>query len=1313
MRNGKTPITHMASTEYCDKVVRSMMPSVNERGATRLRIGIICSKWPGWLFAFRHSSYHVIWILFANPLFQSLFDKIFKDIQVKGINDNFGPSGLEPVDVVCFNGPLSFKIRPPTSAVLMFYDWNIRSSFGKDWKGVIHKIKHWMVGGVTNCIAAITVFVHVSHHHIWSIKREEVSQDYPIMGLSRLLNITESGALLPEGLRLPTLNVPEVRSVCKNIFHYAGLYPITIGHPLFAVPSVYTPGRYVKRKVTLSERFQIWDIPVSVINTFPNGLSRELVNHLGWPHKCYWAVVQGILGKQPITLNGGGVGVSIFPSSLSSSNEEKVEEEKVELENNRVDLDVTYGLDSLPSMWRQNYPVENMGEEAVKHDNASVPVSFWNRALCRKLGLNCLSLEQKWALDIIRLWSVEKLWRRSITKCFCLWLKNKAASRKSIQLLFDPKTDFDKNSDPDFIILRRFEKNLRKFKVVKFKKTDGDGCGKYEWARDGLKNYKRFYNLFLKLKQNSKTQRHKDVEGGRECIWRTTLCSVWKWDFGSRLLFWRWGEFIKSARDGPRVHFHGPIPKCRKKQSAPSDPVVLKKIRNKLEDVRQKRYIDSGQVDSVTSFFSVPKGEEDIRMVYNATSSGLNDAVWCPWFALPTVETHLRAVEEGTFMADCDVGEMFLNFLLHDKIRKLAGVDLSEFYPSECPPGGKLWERWTRLLMGFRPAPYLTTREMRRVEPFLKGDRCKAGNPFEWDYVKLNLPGNDAYNPSKPRVYKIRKDGKIAGDLFVYIDDLRITGVSEESCWEGAHQVSSRMSWLGMQDAPRKRRRPSLEPGAWAGTVVHSSKGEVSVLIGQKKWDKTKLWIDWMSEHVEDEDGMDHKELERCRGFLVYVSRTYRPMKPYLRGIHKTIDSWRPGRDSEGWKSMKVICELHMKTIDETPQLNKLNRENIGKVKPVPRFKRDICALMKMTRFLHPPKVLRRLDSVGIAAYGFGDASGMGFGHALCIAGVIRSEYGQWNSTIEEKHSNYKELRNLVNAVKAAMEENVLDGIELFLFTDNFVAECSYHNGGSNTCKELNELIFQLWKMQMEGCFILHVYHVAGTRMIATGIDGLSRGDKSEGIMNGLDIRSFIPLHLRPTERCDHLRDWIESLWKVEHRDNLTWLSEHDWFQDSSMIKGNFVWDVPPAAGEVAVELLCSSVHCRPHNLHLFIIPRLCTGEWRKQLMKCCDVFLTIDPIYEFWPPAMHEPLIMGIYLPLLPPDYRYRPWKLRNTVIVEEFEIYLRRVQKTGVAVDWDILREFLFQARTISSLPNGMARKLLQEKGSGSLPKSEVIRK
>ena len=108
-------------------------------------------------------------------------------------------------------------------------------------------------------------------------------------------------------------------------------------------------------------------------------------------------------------------------------------------------------------------------------------------------------------------------------------------------------------------------------------------------------------------------------------------------------------------------------------------------VRNKLSDVRKKGYISKGTTDvkSITLFFDVPKGKDDIRMVYNATSSGLNAAVWAPWFALPTVETHLRGMNPGTFMVDCDLGEIFLNFMLDVDMRPFAGVDLTKYFPEE------------------------------------------------------------------------------------------------------------------------------------------------------------------------------------------------------------------------------------------------------------------------------------------------------------------------------------------------------------------------------------------------------------------------------------------------------------------------------------------------------------------------------------------------------------------------------------------------------------------------------------------------------
>ena len=115
---------------------------------------------------------------------------------------------------------------------------------------------------------------------------------------------------------------------------------------------------------------------------------------------------------------------------------------------------------------------------------------------------------------------------------------------------------------------------------------------------------------------------------------------------------------------------------------------------------------------------------ENIRMVYDATSSGLNDAVWAPWFPMPTVESHLRAVEGRTFMSDCDVGEMFLNFMLEPRLRPHAGVDLTPSFPEEVTLDNPVVQGcWQRMMMGLSHSPYFTTKDMLVVEKIIKGDR--------------------------------------------------------------------------------------------------------------------------------------------------------------------------------------------------------------------------------------------------------------------------------------------------------------------------------------------------------------------------------------------------------------------------------------------------------------------------------------------------------------------------------------------------------------------------------------------------------------
>ena len=53
----------------------------------------------------------------------------------------------------------------------------------------------------------------------------------------------------------------------------------------------------------------------------------------------------------------------------------------------------------------------------------------------------------------------------------------------------------------------------------------------------------------------------------------------------------------------------------------------------------------------------------------------------------------------------------------------------------------------------------------------------------------------------------------------------------------------------------------------------------------------------------------------------------------------------------------------------------------------------------------------------------------------------VRFRIGLWTAEEEKENSNYKELRNLVDTVKAKARVGRLQGCKFFLFTDNSTAE--------------------------------------------------------------------------------------------------------------------------------------------------------------------------------------------------------------------------------------------------------------------------------
>ena len=243
-----------------------------------------------------------------------------------------------------------------------------------------------------------------------------------------------------------------------------------------------------------------------------------------------------------------------------------------------------------------------------------------------------------------------------------------------------------------------------------------------------------------------------------------------------------------TARDGHRNYVKSNLPSSKQKQSS-TEASSFKKVKKKLKRVLDRRYITLvDDVRFLTHFFLIPKTwkvvdgkqvPDDIRMVYDATRSGLNQAVWTPWFPMPTIISHLRSVVAGTFMSDCNVGEMFLNFMLEPKLRPFAGVDLTCLFLEDISAENAVIRGcWERMLMGLSPSPYWMTKDLMEVEMMIQGNRRTPGIFFGWKRVVLNLPGTLRYNQSMLCVYKVGVNDNIVLDVYFYVDDGRPTAGS-------------------------------------------------------------------------------------------------------------------------------------------------------------------------------------------------------------------------------------------------------------------------------------------------------------------------------------------------------------------------------------------------------------------------------------------------------------------------------------------------------------------------------------------------------
>jgi hypothetical protein len=620
-----------------------------------------------------------------------------------------------------------------------------------------------------------------------------------------------------------------------------------------------------------------------------------------------------------------------------------------------------------------------------------------------------------------------------------------------------------------------------------------------------------------------------------------------------------------------------------------------------------------------------------------------------------------------SWQADIDVGQQFNNFATHNEDRPYCGVRMIDTR-NDGSAEVHWFARFCVLHFGGRPSPFNAGMGQQRILEWVKKSPSDISSPFAYAKVIHNLPTSFTWDPSLPRVMRIREDGELASAETNYVDDIHPTarGKDKTNAVILAKFMKSRMNWVGNQADDKKYRPPTCRPGAWKGEIMHTDQPLPRKSTTTKKWVRFKDGVSWVLDNSRTVSVLSTAELRRIAGLGINVTDVYKDARCYLKGFFNAVESFRANRDLNGWRlqvemeaGLNSDSELRddsgltisqLETAMEAAEELELQDASTAKAaegyplttKITPELISHCEALLDLFDSDTPRTVFIRPASAHSYRYYVGDASREGLGGATQFPdGSIKGRRGVWNADFAEGGSNLREAQNQVNHLIREIRAGMHDGCELWAFTDNGCWSAVWLKGLS-TAKHLFELVL---KLKIE-CRIhevyLHVCHISGTRMIESGVDGWSRGNFDSGISLGYDLRTFLPLSLSCVDVAGGtVLPWLKS-WMAE--DFVTTLTPEGWFWDGHL-PGTHVWTPPPAAALIALKQLARSRHKRPHDLtHVVLIPRLLYWEeWQSRFQKEMDIWFVLHA-GTVWPHFAHEPLIIGLSFPM----YRSYPWLLR-----------------------------------------------------------------
>lgn len=591
---------------------------------------------------------------------------------------------------------------------------------------------------------------------------------------------------------------------------------------------------------------------------------------------------------------------------------------------------------------------------------------------------------------------------------------------------------------------------------------------------------------------------------------------------------------------------------------------------------------------AVTPVCTIPKASGGFRLLVDSKRSGANwQLAQTPSkFPEPIAAIH-SVVPLGGFVSSLDVKDCFYSFPLCREDSWLFMVMLHGIYFRFC-----------RLPQGSRNSPPVCL-------AFSYGMIAQWGEDQRREIVREQIPGSADFDPSQPAVLFVDEDGK-RDAVQVHMDDAIVGGDTFEDALSDEESFLKHLGALGIHLSWKKRVSATQSDADYGGFSIRTDMEGGGLQVRTKEGVADQLHAAALG--ALGAASNPATTLARLGGLAERVfslNRAYRAFLARFYGFASRVGGdWR--------RSLSQMAD---------------ERKDIREIAKTARADACFAEMVKSDLYVQ-----------------FGDASGIRAGGAvLGPDGAVTA----WTAPLPPRvvvnfGSNIKELRRILIQMEAHASAHKAGGpsvfgCTVFDFTDSQYTSDVLERGKAET-NEGNAIIRAIRRICIALRAKLHVFHVAGTRLVENGVDGLSR-------------------KVAVTTQQLHITNWAEALAPASPSPTITRVVDTVFGSGRKVatqplkpgqLKGGrwLVYPQPWSASSWS-EAAKLSLVMDPSTDIVVVIPRRGESLWRRPFKQ---IFVEIGSVvagaWSGWPSEMHESLhFYHLLAHSPPPRHRDKYW--------------------------------------------------------------------